>query len=79
MWSIHPDQIKPIVKAMTPRSSEVNEAGQILAQASAADWGPIEHDGRLHDRASYRYYWTIIQRAKMSGATLPDSAMALLS
>ena len=79
MWSIHPDQIKPIVKAMTPRSSEVNEAGQILAQASAAGWGPIEHNGRLHDRASYRYYWTIIQRAKMSGATLPDAAAALLS
>ncbi len=79
MWSIHPDQIKPILKAMTPRSSEVNEAAQILTEARVADWGPIKHNGRLHDRASYRYYWTIIQRAKMSGAALPEGAMALLS
>ncbi len=79
MWSIHPDQIKPILKAMAPRSSEVNEAAQILTEASIADWGPIKHNGRLHDRASYRYYWTIIQRAKTSGAPLPEGAMALLS
>ncbi|HEX8955674.1 MAG TPA: CoA ester lyase [Burkholderiaceae bacterium] len=79
MWSIHPDQIKPILKAMSPRSSEVNEAAQILTEAAAADWGPIKVNGRLHDRASYRYYWTIIQRARMSGAPLPDGASALLS
>jgi len=79
MWSIHPDQIKPILKAMAPRSSEVSEAAQILAEAAAADWGPIKHNGRLHDRASYRYYWTIIQRARMSGAPMPEGAAALLS
>jgi citrate lyase subunit beta/citryl-CoA lyase len=79
MWSIHPDQIRPIVAALTPGSAEVAEAARILAAAGAADWGPIKHDGRLHDRASYRYYWTIIQRARMSGAPLPEEAAALLS
>ena len=78
MWSIHPDQIKPILKSMAPRVSEVNDAVQILTEAQAADWGPIKYHGRLHDRASYRYYWTIIQRAKSSGLPLPESAAGFL-
>ncbi|MGH8809861.1 MAG: HpcH/HpaI aldolase/citrate lyase family protein [Noviherbaspirillum sp.] len=78
MWSIHPDQIKPILKAMAPRSSEINEAASILTAAQAAQWGPIQHNGRLHDRASYRYYWTILQRAKSSGMPIPESAGSLL-
>jgi citrate lyase subunit beta/citryl-CoA lyase len=78
MWSIHPDQIKPIVKALSPRSSEVNEAAQILLQAQSVQWGPIQHNGKLHDRASYRYYWAILQRAKSSGLQLPEAAAALL-
>lgn len=79
MWSIHPDQIKPIVKAFTPRLSEVNEAASILHEAMQASWGPISQHGRLHDRASYRYYWTVLQRAKLAGLSLPDSAAALLA
>ena len=78
MWSIHPDQIKPILKAMSPRSSEVSEAAGILTAAQAVQWGPIQHNGRLHDRASYRYYWTILQRAKASGMPLPESSGSLL-
>jgi citrate lyase subunit beta/citryl-CoA lyase len=79
MWSIHPDQIKPIVKAFTPRVSEVNEATNILLEAMAANWGPIAQHGRLHDRASYRYYWTVLQRAKLAGLALPDAAAALVN
>jgi citrate lyase subunit beta/citryl-CoA lyase len=78
MWSIHPDQIKPILKAFAPRSSEVHEAAAILTEAQNVQWGPIKHNGRLHDRASYRYYWTILQRAKFSGLPLPESAANLL-
>lgn len=78
MWSIHPDQIKPIVKALSPRGSEVNEAVNILTDAQAAQWGPIKYNGKLHDRASYRYYWTVLQRAKASGMPLPESAGSLL-
>lgn len=79
MWSIHPDQIKPIVKAFTPRLSEVSEAAAILNEAVLASWGPIAQHGRLHDRASYRYYWTVLQRARLAGLALPDSANALLA
>ena len=79
MWSIHPDQIKPIIKAFTPRLSEVNEATHILTDAMAAAWGPIAQNGRLHDRASYRYYWTVLQRAKLAGLALPEAAVAIVN
>ena len=79
MWSIHPDQIKPVIKAFTPRLSEVNEAANILIEAINANWGPIAQHGRLHDRASYRYYWTVLQRAKLAGLALPEAAAALLN
>ncbi len=74
MWSIHPNQIVPIVEAMRPDFSEVQAAAEILAAAQDADWGPIRHDGKLHDRASYRYYWELLQRARATGARLPDDA-----
>ncbi len=63
MWSIHPDQIERIIHAMTPSSVEVAEAREILTAAKAKQWGPIEHNGRLHDRASYRYYWGLLVRS----------------
>ncbi len=79
MWSIHPDQIKPIIKTFTPRMSEVNDATAILLEAAAVQWGPISQNGRLHDRASYRYYWTVLQRAKLAGLSLPETALGLLN
>jgi len=79
MWSIHPDQIKPIIKAFTPRVSELHEASSILVEAANAQWGPIAQNGRLHDRASYRYYWTVLQRARLAGLALPDAAAALVN
>lgn len=78
MWSIHPDQIKPIIASFAPHLSEVNEATHILNEAQRLQWAPIDYHGRLHDRASYRYYWTILQRAKASGLALPAQAMAFL-
>ncbi len=78
MWSIHPSQINPIIKAFSPRNSEITEAAAILLEAQNAHWGPIEQQGRLHDRASYRYYWTVLQRAKLSGLALPESAASVL-
>ncbi|GAB4169647.1 MAG: aldolase/citrate lyase family protein [Rhodocyclaceae bacterium] len=71
MWSIHPDQILPIVEAMRPDFAEVETAAVILLAAEAASWGPIRHEGRLHDRASYRYYWELLQRAHTTGVELP--------
>jgi citrate lyase subunit beta/citryl-CoA lyase len=79
MWSIHPDQIKPIVTAFAPRASEVNDACEILTAAGSKDWAPIEHRGQLHDRASYRYFWTVLQRAQRTGLQIPDAGRALLT
>ena len=79
MWSIHPNQIKPIIKAYTPRLSEVHEAATILHEAAQVQWGPIAQNGRLHDRASYRYYWTVLQRARLAGLPLPETVAALLN
>lgn len=74
MWSIHPNQIQPIVEALRPDFAEVAEAADILAAAQDADWGPIQHAGKLHDRASFRYYWELLNRAHAVGMALPDAA-----
>ena len=71
MWSIHPNQIMPIVEAMRPDFSEVEMSSAILVAAQDRDWGPISHEGRLHDRASYRYYWELLARAQATGMSLP--------
>lgn len=75
MWSIHPDQIRPIVHAMSPSIEEAGQAAQILLKAQAVQWGPIQHEGNLHDRASYRYFWCILQRAHAAGVALPPQAV----
>ena len=77
-WSIHPNQIPVIVKALSPTSSDVESAAAILLAAQEANWGPIQHAGKLHDRASYRYFWTVLQKAHLSGQTIPPAALKLL-
>ena len=74
MWSIHPSQIQPIVEAMRPDFAEVNEAVTLLIAAQNAAWGPIQQEGKLHDRASYRYYWELLQRAQATGMDIPNDA-----
>ncbi|MDR2092218.1 MAG: CoA ester lyase [Azoarcus sp.] len=74
MWSIHPAQIRPILAAMQPGHDETEEAAAILIAAQDAAWGPIQRHGQLHDRASYRYYWTLLERAHNTGMTLPGEA-----
>jgi citrate lyase subunit beta/citryl-CoA lyase len=74
MWSIHPAQIGPIVDAMKPDLSEVQDGAAILLAAQKADWGPIQHKGELHDRATYRYYWEVLQKARVTGVPIPDEA-----
>jgi citrate lyase subunit beta/citryl-CoA lyase len=78
MWSIHPNQIKPIVAAFAPAANEIEQATEIVAAAQAAAWAPIRHvsNGRdtLHDRASYRYFWQVLERAARTGQALPTNA-----
>ena len=75
MWSIYPAQITAIVDAMKPDLSEVEDAANILLAAQAADWGPIQYKGELHDRATYRYFWEILQKARVTGVKILDSAL----
>lgn len=67
MWSIHPDQIRPILAAFTPAQSEVEQASHIICAAQSAGWAPISVAGKLHDRASYRYYWQVLEKAHQTG------------
>ena len=74
MWSIHPDQILPILEAFAPAEDEIELAAQIVVAADHADWAPVSIQGKLHDRASYRYYWELLERAHQTGRLLPPAA-----
>ncbi|RMF20670.1 MAG: CoA ester lyase, partial [Deltaproteobacteria bacterium] len=76
MWSIYPAQIQPIVDAMKPDFTEVETGVNILLAAQEADWGPIQYAGELHDRATYRYFWELVQKARVTGLPLPEEAKA---
>lgn len=77
MWSIHPAQIRPILKAFAPTQSELDLAARIVLQAMRDDWAPISVDGKLHDRASYRYFWQVLERAHQTGCSLPPAVREL--
>ena len=79
MWSIHPDQIRPILKAFSPSEAEVELACRIVLEAERQSWAPISVAGKLHDRASYRYFWQVLERAHQTGCTLPDDARSYFS
>ena len=74
MWSIYPTQIQAIVDAMKPNYDEVIDAANILIAAQDMAWGPIQYAGELHDRATYRYFWEVLQKAKLTNVTIPDEA-----
>jgi citrate lyase subunit beta / citryl-CoA lyase len=71
MWSIHPWQIEPIVQAFAPSAEELERAVAIIQAAQLAQWAPIRFNDQLHDRASYRYFWQLIERAHALKVTLP--------
>ncbi len=74
MWSIHPQQIQQIVGVFAPSAAQIEDASRILLAAQAADWGPIADRGLLHDRASYRFFWTLLKQAHQMRQTIPESA-----
>jgi citrate lyase subunit beta/citryl-CoA lyase len=76
MWSIHPSQIRPILQAMAPTEAEIGRASDIVVAAHAAQWAPISHAGQLHDRASYRFFWQLLERAHRTGQALPSEVHA---
>ena len=78
MWSIHPDQIRPILRAFAPSAQVLEQAQRIIEAALAQDWAPVAVDGVLHDRASYRYFWNLIEAAHRSGVQLAPSVQTWL-
>jgi citrate lyase subunit beta/citryl-CoA lyase len=76
MWSIHPDQIRPILAAFAPSAREVDTAAALIERALAAVWAPVQFEGRLHDRASYRYFWQVLERAHQTGLPLPETVQS---
>jgi citrate lyase subunit beta/citryl-CoA lyase len=70
MWSIHPSQIRPILEAFSPKVAEIEVASEIVLAGYKAQWAPISHQGHLHDRASYRFYWQVLERAHSTGRHL---------
>lgn len=79
MWSIHPAQIRPILEAFAPGIDEIEIATKIIAAAGQAEWAPISMAGQLHDRASYRYFWQVLERAHQTGRALPNEARGWFS
>jgi citrate lyase subunit beta/citryl-CoA lyase len=72
MWSIHPNQIRQILSAFEPDPDDVAKAVEIILAAQAAAWAPIRYNDQLHDRASFRYYWSLLKRAHQAGIDLPS-------
>ncbi|WP_081499387.1 CoA ester lyase [Limnohabitans sp. Rim47] len=79
MWSIHPDQIRPILEAMAPSEAQIDQASEIILAAQAVQWAPISHAGQLHDRASYRFFWQLLERAHQTGRPLPGAIQAFFA
>jgi citrate lyase subunit beta/citryl-CoA lyase len=79
MWSIHPDQIRTIVDVFAPTLGEVDEAAHIIQQAASLEWAPTQVAGKLHDRASYRFFWQLLERAHQTGCTLPPEIRLFFS
>ena len=77
MWSIHPDQIRPIIEAFAPKAEDVERAAAIILQAQKADWAPISFEKQLHDRASYRFFWNVLEKAHSTGRVLPNELQHL--
>jgi citrate lyase subunit beta / citryl-CoA lyase len=73
MWSIHPSQIRPILAAFAPDANDMDLATRIIAAGVDAEWAPISYKGTLHDRASYRYYWQVLERAHQTGRAMDTS------
>ena len=64
----------PSSKPCAPISRKCRPPPKSCIAAQDKDWGPIQHAGKLHDRASYRYYWELLDRAHVTGMEIPAEA-----
>ena len=63
--------LEGLPQAVVIDTGGVDEAVEILLAAQAEHWAPISHHGVLHDRASYRHHWYVLERAWLTGQPLP--------
>jgi len=71
MWSIHPDQIRGVLEAFAPDERDIQLASEILLAAAQAQWAPFSEDGKLGDRASYRFHWQVLERGDETAGRRP--------
>ena len=45
----------------------------LIQAARDAEWAPVSFKGQLHDRASYRFFWQVLERAHQTGRALPQA------
>ena len=62
MWSIHPEQVPLIIEGFAASAAEKILAEAVLTKALANHWAPVEYEGVLYDRASYRWLWDLLSR-----------------
>ncbi len=75
--SIHTNQIRPILRAFAPIDNENEQASETICAALAAAWTPLSLGCKLYDRASFRYYWNVLERAHQTARLgLHDPAQA---
>ena len=53
--------VPDIARAVSRGEGRLARAEPVAAQA--AGWAPIRHHDTLQDRASYRYFWQVLERA----------------
>ena len=63
--------------AIAPNTTFVS--GAILTAAHEAEWGPIQFEGRLHDRASFRYFWGVLLKAQACGHPITPKVLQIIS
>jgi citrate lyase subunit beta/citryl-CoA lyase len=62
-----------VVEAMAPTADEIELAANLIESARDAEWAPVSYKGQLHDRASYRFFWQVLERAHQTGRALPPA------
>jgi citrate lyase subunit beta/citryl-CoA lyase len=75
MWSIHPNQIRPISPPSRP-TGRGRDRGRDPADRAGSRLGPDRAPRALQDRASYRYHWHVLERASRTGRVLPEPVRA---
>jgi citrate lyase subunit beta / citryl-CoA lyase len=63
------------LQAFAPAAQDIENATNIVALGAGCAWAPASFNGQLHDRASYRYYYQLLERAHRTGVALSNQAL----